>query len=48
MQNVITASLVYVGEEVEIGRLKIFGNLFSEQDNKNRSLQQTLTHDQKK
>ena len=41
-------SLAFVSEEVEIGRLKIFGNFFTEQDNKNRSLQQTLTQDQKK
>jgi hypothetical protein len=41
-------SLAFFGEEVEIGRLKIFGNFFSEQDNKNRSLQQVLTQSQKK
>lgn len=41
-------SLAFFGEEVEVGRLKIFGNFFTEQDNKNRSLQQTLTQDQKK
>jgi hypothetical protein len=41
-------NLVYIGEEIEVGKLKIFGNLFSEQDNKNRPLQQTLTQDQKK
>ena len=40
-------SLVYFGEEVEAGKLKVFANLFSEQDNKNRALQQTLTQDQK-
>lgn len=40
-------SLFFVGEEIEIGRLKIFANVYSEQDNKNKSLQQTLTQQQK-
>ncbi|MGZ4037657.1 MAG: hypothetical protein ACXVPQ_07495, partial [Bacteroidia bacterium] len=40
-------SLVAAGEEVEIGKLKIFGNLYSEQDNKNKPLQQILSQDQK-
>lgn len=41
-------NLMFLAEEVEVGRLKLFGNFFSEQDNKNRSLQQVLTQDQKR
>ncbi len=41
-------SLFFVSEEVEIGKLKIFGNFYTEQDDKEKSLQQTLTQDQKK
>ncbi|HRD39969.1 MAG TPA: hypothetical protein PLC65_15175, partial [Bacteroidia bacterium] len=40
-------SLFFFGEEIEAGKLKVFANIYSEQDNKNRSLQQTLTQDQK-
>ena len=40
-------SLFFAGEEIEVGKLKIFGNFFSEQDNKNRPLQQNLTQSQK-
>lgn len=41
-------SLFFVSEEIEVGKLKVFVDMYSEQDNKNRSLQQTLTQDQKK
>jgi hypothetical protein len=41
-------SLIEFGEEIEVGRLKIFGNIFSEQDNRNKPLQQALTQEQKK
>lgn len=40
-------SLFYVGEEIQGKKAKAFINFFSEQDNKNRPLQQTLTQDQK-
>lgn len=40
-------SLVAAGEEVEIGKLKLFANIYSEQDNKNKPLQQALTQDQR-
>ncbi len=40
-------SLFFTGEEVEVGKLKVFGNFYSEQDNKNKPLQQILTQDQK-
>jgi len=40
-------SLFFASEEVEIGKLKIFGNFFNEQDNKNKPLQQNLNQGQK-
>jgi hypothetical protein len=40
-------SLFFFGEEVEAGKAKVFFNFFSEQDNKNRPLQQTLSQPQK-
>ncbi len=40
-------SLFFISEEIESGKLKVFADMFSEQDNKNRSLQQTLSQDQK-
>lgn len=40
-------SLLFFGEEVSTQKMKAFVNVFSEQDNKNRPLQQTLTQAQK-
>ncbi|HQQ93131.1 MAG TPA: hypothetical protein PLQ93_01145 [Bacteroidia bacterium] len=40
-------SLLYFGEEVQSGKTKYYFNAFSEQDNKNKPLQQTLTQQQK-
>jgi hypothetical protein len=40
-------SLGFFGEEIEVGKLKVFGNFYTEQDNKNKSLQQALTQEQK-
>ncbi len=40
-------SLFNFGEEIEGKKAKVYFNFFSEQDNKNRSLQQSLSQDQK-
>lgn len=40
-------SLFFAGEEMEAGKLKVYANFYSEQDNKNRPLQQNLTQSQK-
>jgi hypothetical protein len=40
-------SLLFFGETVESKKSSFFLNVYSEQDNKNRDLQQTLTQDQK-
>lgn len=40
-------SLFFFGEEIQAGRGKVFFNVFSEQDNKNKPLLQTLSQDQK-
>lgn len=40
-------SLFFFGEEVKSKKSSVYFNFFSEQDNKGRSLQQTLTQDQK-
>ena len=40
-------SLFFVGEEIQGKKVKAFINFFSEQDNKNRPLQQNLTQEQK-
>ncbi|MCC6182457.1 MAG: hypothetical protein IT237_11550 [Bacteroidia bacterium] len=40
-------SLYYIGEEIEAGKLKARLHFYGEQDNKNKSLQQTLTDSQK-
>lgn len=40
-------SLYFFGEEIEAKKLKVRFNFFGEQDNKNKTLQQTLTEEQK-
>lgn len=40
-------SLGFFGEEIEVGKLKLFGNFYTEQDNRNKPLQQNLTQAQK-
>lgn len=40
-------SLFFLGEEVQFGKSSAFLNVYSEQDNKNRSLQQNLSQEQK-
>ncbi len=40
-------SLFFVGEEISGKKTKVYFNFFDEQDNKNKSLQQTLTQSQK-
>jgi hypothetical protein len=40
-------SLFFFGEEIQAERTRVFFNVFSEQDNKNRPLQQTLSQPQK-
>lgn len=40
-------SLFFVGEEIQSGKTSVHFNVYSEQDNKNRSLQQTLSQEQK-